>query len=167
VEWGHNRDKEHLGQVSMALLTGVTSRIPTYYELLPGSMSDTNTIACFFERMKKYGTERIKVLLDSGFYSEKNIHLMLKNHIGFYIPVPANIKWQQKLIDEYRDAVEMLEYVLSDPDNEGQEILHGMTIMDKIDGHRVWKHLYFDGTRRIQHIYSFFFLHYADGKMNF
>jgi transposase len=76
VEYGHNRDHEDLAQVNMALLTGVTSHIPTYYELHPGSMSDTKTVANFAERMKKYGTNRIRMVLDRGFYSATNISLM-------------------------------------------------------------------------------------------
>jgi transposase len=67
VEYGHNRDEEDLAQINIALLTGVFSHIPTYYEIHPGSMSDTQTINSFIMRMKKYGTERIRILLDRGF----------------------------------------------------------------------------------------------------
>lgn len=155
VEYGHNRDKENLAQVNMALLTGVSSRIPTYYELHPGSMSDTKTVASFIERMKKYGAERICMLLDRGFYSEANISLMLKSHIGFYIPVPTTVKWQGELIDEYRDAVEMPEHIIHISE-DGKEALYGMTVLDKIEGRRVWKHVYFDGARRTEHIASLF-----------
>ena len=155
VEYGHNRDHEDLAQVNMALLTGVTSRIPTYYELHPGSMSDTKTVASFAERMKKYGTERIRMLLDRGFYSAANISLMLNARIRFYIPVPTTVKWQGELIDKYRDAVEMPEHVIHISE-DGKEGLYGMTILDKIDGRRIWKHLYFDGARRTEHIASLF-----------
>ncbi|MDR1486734.1 MAG: transposase [Deltaproteobacteria bacterium] len=157
VEWGHNRDKEHLAQINIALLTGVTSRIPTYYEIHPGSMSDTKTIASFIARMKKYGMERIRILLDRGFYSAKNINLLLEDRIGFYIPVPTTVGWQRELIDTYRDAVEMPEYVIpSSGEGRQSELLYGMTVLDKIDGRRVWKHLYYDGERRIWHIRSLF-----------
>jgi transposase len=118
-------------------------------------MSDTKTIASFLERMKKYGTERIRMLLDRGFYSEKNMKIMLQSHIGFYIPVPTTVQWQGKLIDEYRDAVEMPEHVIHISE-DGREALYGMTIFDKIEGRRVWKHIYFDGARRIEHIASLF-----------
>jgi len=155
VERGHNRDKEDLAQINMALLTGVTSHIPTYYELHPGSLSDTKTVASFIERMKKYGTERIRMLLDRGFYSAANIGLMLQGRIGFYIPVPTAVKWQGELIDELRDAVEMPEHAIHLTE-DGREALYAMTVLDKIDGHRVWKHIYFDGARRTGHIASLF-----------
>ena len=155
VEYGHNRDGEDLGQVNMSLLTGVTSHIPTYYELYPGSMSDTKTIASFIERMKKYGTGRIRMLLDRGFYSAKNIKALLEGCMGFYIPVPSTVGWQSELIDTYRDDVEMPEHIIT-LSEDGKEALYGMAILDKIEGKRVWKHLYYDATRRAEHIASLF-----------
>ena len=155
VERGHNRDGEDLGQVNIALLTGITSHIPTYFELYPGSMSDTKTIASFIERMDKYGTGRIRMLLDRGFYSAKNIKALLEGHIGFYIPVPSTVGWQAELIDAHRDDVEMPEYIIS-LSEDGRQALYGMTILDKIEGKRVWKHLYYDTVRRSEHIASLF-----------
>ena len=155
VEWGHNRNREGMAQVNMALLSGVKSRIPTYYELHPGSMSDTRTLKGFLERMKKYGAGPIHTLLDRGFYSASNISAMLKGGIGFYIPVPANVKWAQGLIDECRDAVEMPEHII--PAAEGdRRTLYGMTVLGKMDGKRVWRHVYYDAARRADHIESLF-----------
>ena len=155
VEYGHNRDKESLAQVNMALLTGVKSTIPTYYELHPGSMADTKTLTGFLTRMGKYGIGSIRMLMDRGFYSAKNIESLLKGHTGFYIPVPANIKWAQALIDENRDAVEMPEHIIWQSE-DGLKAVYGMTILDKMDGRRVWKHIYFDTSRRTEHISSLF-----------
>jgi transposase len=155
VEWGHNRDREGLAQLNMALLTGTSSRIPTYYECHPGSMADTKTIAGFLERMKKYGTKRIRMLLDRGFYSAANIRAMLAGHIGFYIPVPSSVAWQGALIDDCRDAVEMPEHVISISE-DGLKAVYGMTALDKMEGKRVWKHVYFDTARRVEHITSLF-----------
>ena len=155
VEWGHNRDRESLPQVNMALLTGVTSRIPTYYELHPGSMSDTKTLRPFLERFARYGAGRVDALLDRGFYSAANVSAMLAARVGFHIPVPANIKWGQDLIDAHRDEVESPEHVIWSSD-DGRRALYGMTVLGKIDGKRVWKHLYYDPVRRGEHIASLF-----------
>jgi transposase len=155
VEYGHNRDREDMAQINMALLTGVTSHIPTYYELYPGSMTDVKIIAGFLERMKKYGTERIRMLLDRGFYSAVNIKSLLKSHTGFYIPVPSSVAWQFNMIDTYRDDTEMPEHIIH-LSEDGREAVYGMTVLDKIDGHRVWKHIYLDTARRTEHIASLF-----------
>jgi hypothetical protein len=155
VEFGHNRDGEKLAQVNMALLTGVKSRIPTYYELHPGSLSDTRTLKGFISRMEKYGVGHLRMLLDRGFYSATNISAMLKSHVGFYIPVPSNVKWAQELIDNRRDDVEMPEHIICLSEDNRQTI-YGMTVLDKMDERRAWKHLYFDTARRTDHISSFF-----------
>ena len=156
VEYGYNRDREDLAQVNMALLTGVSSRIPTYYELHPGSLPDTKTLKGFLERMAKYGTGRIRMLLDRGFYSAANISSLLKGSIGFYIPVPASLTWAQRLIDECRDAVEMPEHIIGVPEGE-RRALYGMTSLGKMDEKRVWRHVYYDAARRTEHIESLFF----------
>jgi transposase len=156
VKYGYNRDYENMAQISMALLTGVTSRTLTYYELYPGLMADTKTIAGFLERMKKYKTERIRMLLDRGFYFAANISVMLKGHTGFYLPVPATVAWQGELIDKYRDGVEMPEHIIH-LSEDGREALYGMTVLDKMEKRRVWKHVHFDTARRTEHIASLFF----------
>ena len=155
VEWGHNRDRENLTQVNMALLTGVTSRIPTYYELHPGSMSDTTTLKGFIQRMDKYQVGRIRTLLDRGFYSASNIKAMLDAGVGFYIPVPANIAWAKDLIDASRDAVEMPEHIIAGEEGRRQA-LYAMTVLGTMEGKRVWRHVYYDAARRCEHIESLF-----------
>jgi transposase len=155
VEYGYNRDREKLPQINLAILAGVASRIPTYYEVLPGSMSDVKSILVFTEKLKKYGVGTLRMLLDRGFYSDYNLSCLLKEHISFYIPVPTNIKWGQELIDRYRDDVEMPEHILSVTDDR-KDAVYAMTVTAKMDGHRVWQHIYYDTARRTEHILSFF-----------
>jgi transposase len=155
VEYGHNRDREKLPQINLAILAGIASRIPTYYEILPGSMSDVKTIKVFTEKIKEYGTGRLRMLLDRGFYSAYNLGCLLQGGISFYIPVPANIKWGQELIDRYRNDVEMPEHILSVTD-ERKDAVYAMTVLSAMDGHRIWQHIYYDTARRTEHILSFF-----------
>jgi transposase len=155
VEWGYNRDREKMAQINLALLTEVRGHLPTYYEILPGSMSDVRTVKVFTERMKRYEMGRIRMLLDRGFYSEANLKCLMDERIGFYIPVPAHIKWAQTLIDTHRDAVEMPEHIISVTDDR-KDAVYGMAILDRLDGRRVWKHLYYDTARRTEHILTLF-----------
>ena len=155
VEWGHNRDREALAQVNMALLTGISTRIPTYYEVHPGSMSDTKTLQGFLARVGRYGTGRVRTLLDRGFYSAANIAWMLTSSTGFHIPVPSNIRWAQDLIDARRDDVENPEHMIWEPGDDSRP-LYAMAVLDKMEGKRVWKHLYYDPVRRSEHIAQLF-----------
>ena len=155
VEWGHNRDKEAIPQINLALLTSVATRIPVYYEVLPGSMSDVKAMTSFLKRMEKYSIGRIRMLLDRGFYSASNIDELLAGHVGFYIPVPANVKVYQELIDLNRDNLEMPENIISVTE-DNKDAVYGMTMLGKISGKRVWQHIYYDTARRTEHILSFF-----------
>jgi hypothetical protein len=49
----------------------------------------------------------------------------------------------------------MPEHVIHISEDE-RKALYGMTVIDKIDGRRVWKHLYFDSGRRTEHIAALF-----------
>ncbi|MDR1183285.1 MAG: IS1634 family transposase [Coriobacteriales bacterium] len=155
VEYGYNRNKEKLAQINIALLSGAKSKIPTYYEILPSSMSDVKTIGSFVEHMKKYGIARIRMLLDCGFYSALNLGLLLKEKMGFFIPAPANISSTQTLIDTYRDALEMPEYIIS-LSEDNRDAIYGMTVLSKMEGKRVWQHIYYDTARRTEHVLSLF-----------
>jgi hypothetical protein len=155
AEYGYNWDGEKLAQINLALLTGVASHIPTYYEILPGSMSDVKTITGFCEHMKKYDAGRLRMLIDRGFYSSANLKRLLDDHIGFLIPAPSHIKTYQDLIDEYRDTVEMPEHIISVTD-DNKDAVYGMTVLAKIAGKRVWQHVYYDKARRTEHILAFF-----------
>jgi transposase len=155
VEYGHNRDNEPLAQINLALLTGVASRIPTYYEVLPGSMTDVKMIRAFSERMKKYGVGRMRMLLDRGFYSAANLKCMLDNRMGFIIPMPSNVKTSQELIDKNRDTVESPEHIIVLSET-GRDAVYGMTVLGEVDGKRVWYHIYYDTARRSEHILSFY-----------
>lgn len=155
VEWGHNRDREKMPQINLALLTSVKTHIPTYFEILPGSMTDVKTIKVFTEKLRKYDIGRIRMLLDRGFYSESNLKRLLDERIGFYIPVPANVAWARDLIDRHRESVEMPEHAISLADDDAYT-LYGMSTVGKMDGRRVWRHIYYDSIRRSEHIRAFF-----------
>jgi transposase len=155
VEYGHNRDGESLAQINLALLTGVASRIPTYYEVLPGSMADVKAIRVFSERMKKYGVGHVRMLLDRGFYSAANLKCMLGNRMGFIIPMPSNVKTAQELIDKNRDSVESPEHIIV-LSEDARDAVYGMTALGEIDGRRVWYHIYYDTARRSEHLLSFY-----------
>jgi transposase len=118
-------------------------------------MSDVKTIEGFIKRMKKYGCGRIRMLLDRGFYSGPNIRALLDAHVGFLMPVPANIKSYQALVDGHRDNLEMPENIIK-LSNGGKDAVYGMTVLGRVGQKRIWQHIYFDTARRHEHILSLF-----------
>ncbi len=55
VEWGYNRDQEHLPQVSLCMLMGETSRLSIYQVLYSGSLKDVSTLDTALAKMDGRG----------------------------------------------------------------------------------------------------------------
>lgn len=62
VEYGYNRDGEHLSQINIALLSGMDNDIPFYYEILPGSLHDVSSLPTFLTMLGKLGMKRISLI---------------------------------------------------------------------------------------------------------
>ena len=83
-EWGHNRDNEKLPQINLCLLLGEKSRLPVFQTYYNGSLSDVVTLeATLNEFIGVVGKKRITVIMDKGFYSQKNLN-MLYGHIEIW-----------------------------------------------------------------------------------
>jgi transposase len=155
VEWGYNRDKEKMPQVNIALLSGMTSRLPTSYILLPGSVSDTTCVDELVGRMAKYGIKGIGLILDRGFHSLDNVNDMIAARHRFMMPVPGNVNAAKHLIDSCRADIESdLHFV--EVSDDGTAAVYGMSIPGTVSGKRIWQHVYFDTARRVEHISVFF-----------
>ncbi|MDR1871153.1 MAG: IS1634 family transposase [Deltaproteobacteria bacterium] len=91
VKYGRNKDDEHLPQINIAMLIGENSRLPVFYRMLPGNISDVSTIEKLIKDIEFLNIKDIKFVLDRGFYSSKNINLMYKHRHKFIISSRRNI----------------------------------------------------------------------------
>lgn len=105
VRYGKNKDHEPLPQINLALLYGEQSRLPVYYRKLPGNISDVTTIRQLLIDLDFLQVQKVKLVLDRGFYSEKNINALYRNHHQFLIAVPKTVKWVQLKLDEVKDMM--------------------------------------------------------------
>jgi Transposase len=105
VKYGKNKDHEHLEQINLALLYGEQSRLPFYYRKLPGNISDVMTVQNLIADISQLAFKKIKLVMDRGFYSEKNVNDMLKSHFKFIIGVKKSALFVQKAIDKARGEI--------------------------------------------------------------
>ena len=105
VRYGKNKDHEPLPQINLALLYGEQSRLPVYYRKLPGNISDVKTIRKLLLDLDFLKIEKVKLVLDRGFYSEENINSLYQNHHKFLIAVQKSLKIVQNKLDEVRDTM--------------------------------------------------------------
>jgi transposase len=105
VRYGKNKDHEHLAQINLSLLFGQQSRLPFYYRKLAGNIPDVKTLKKLLADMKTLGYEKIKVVLDRGFFSAANINELYRHHIKFLIAARLSLKLVQTQLDTVRDTM--------------------------------------------------------------
>jgi transposase len=105
VRYGKNKDHEHLAQINLSLLFGQQSRLPFYYRKLAGNIPDVKTLKKLLADINALGYEKIKVVLDRGFFSAANINELYRHHIKFLIAAKLSLKLVQTHLDTVRDAM--------------------------------------------------------------
>jgi transposase len=105
VRYGHNKEHDPLEQINLALLFGEQSRLPFYYRKLAGNIPDVKTLKKLLADMNTLGYEKIKVILDRGFFSAANINDMYRHHMKFLIATRLSLKIVQTNLDAVRDKM--------------------------------------------------------------
>ena len=105
VRYGKNKDHEHLAQINLTLLFGQQSRLPFYYRKLAGNIPDVKTLRKLLADMNTLGYEKIKVVLDRGFFSAANINDMYRHHMKFLIAAKLSLKLVKTHLDTVRDKM--------------------------------------------------------------
>jgi hypothetical protein len=100
VRYGKNKDHEHL-----SLLFGQQSRLPFYYRKLSGNIPDVKTLRKLLADMNTLGYEKIKVVLDRGFFSAANINDMYKHHMKFLIAAKLPLKLVETYLAPVREKM--------------------------------------------------------------
>lgn len=157
VRFGKNKDGDALPQINLALLFGEKSCLPFYYRKLSGNLPDVTTVKQLLRDMEFLGCNKIKLVLDRGFYSEGNINALLTEHLKFLIGAKLSLKFVGGELDKVRDSLHAWQNFL--PDSE----TYGFTVPiqwkysrrrpykgDEIrEGRRVYLHFYFDTLKAL------------------
>lgn len=115
VEWGYNRDNEHLPQVNLCMLMGETSRLPVYQVPYSGSLKDVSTLETTLSKMNALSTHKnTLVVMDKGFFSTRNVNAMLNGPepTRFVIAMPFTSKFAQKVVESERKDIDCLDKTL-------------------------------------------------------
>jgi transposase len=160
VEWGYNRDGENLPQINMCLLIGYQSRYPIYQSVYQGSLKDVTTLKTTIRTLRALAGEKpIIVVMDKGFFSEKNINAMLgeRQHVDFIIAVPFTCKFSKDLVKSERKGIDTISNTIV----SGKESLRAVTkILKWNNTHRVYVHVYYN-TRKAHGMREDLYIHVA------
>ena len=151
VMLGYNRDGEKLPQVNLLMVVSQKTKLPLWYEQLPGAINDITTLVDTTRAFVQTGVTSKKLVLDRGFASQRNISCLLKNHFKFTMGIPLErfTTYREKLKRAYE------ENRFCDPSNtltlfDDYETAQtqACTELLNIDGHRVYLHMYYTDAYR-------------------
>lgn len=156
AKYGKNKEGDPLRQLNLALLYGENSRLPVYYRKMPGNISDVSTIANLLKDIDFLEMEKLNLVLDRGFYSEKNVNDLMRHHHKFLIGMRLSVRLVKRKLEQIRGA-EMIRwenfhdelglYVLSFTEswNYHEEQPRTGAVID--EKRRVYIHFYYNDQR--------------------
>ena len=110
VKYGKNKDDDHLPQINLALVFGEESRLPFYYRKLAGNVPDVKTIQELLRELDVLGYEKVKLVMDRGYYSAENINALFKKHLKFLCGTSSALSFAREFIREIGSKRDHYEY---------------------------------------------------------
>ena len=152
VKYGKNKDDDQLPQINLALVFGEESRLPFYYRKLAGNVPDVKTIQELLRELDILGYEKIKLVMDRGYYSVENINALFKKHMKFLCGTSSALSFAKEYIREIGSKKDHYEYYNSNLelyvftrtiawDYEQERPYKGDVIKEE---RRIYLHLYFN-----------------------
>lgn len=155
VRYGKNKDNDSLPQVNMALVFGEESCMPVYYRILPGNITDVMTIRKLIKDIDFLEINKLKLVLDRGFYSANNVNALFKGHHKFLLAIKINNRFVSGFLEKAK--AEMHDFTHYDAEREVyqwestgewpyvQKDRYGNIALE--EGRRIYVHVYYNGQR--------------------
>ena len=142
VEHGYNRDGEKLPQVNLCMLVGEQSRLPVFQKEYSGSLKDVNTLETTLETIYRISGSKLRLVMDKGFYSLKNLKTMLKGRKtkGFLISVPFTAGLAKKAVVRSKADAENPENAIA----WEKQSIQGFTYREELMEKKLYVHVYYN-----------------------
>lgn len=101
AEYGYNRDKENLPQINLGMYYGEKSRLPIYYNVYSGSITDKTELQYMLKDNDIVGINNIKYVMDKGFFSKQNLKYFEEKGLKIIIPTSFTLKYSKELVKEH------------------------------------------------------------------
>lgn len=87
---GHSSNEDYVPQINLALLLSMDKKQPSFFRLVPGSISDVSIVTT---TMREAGLKKAILIGDKGFYSKGNVKFLEENHLGYILPVKRTVSF--------------------------------------------------------------------------
>ena len=105
LEYGYNRDGEKLPQINLGMYYGEDSMRPIFYCTYPGSINDKSHLRYMMRNNKRLNINKVKFVMDRGFFSKDNIEYMAQKAYPFMVAIPSHYKIAQTIIKKHGEEV--------------------------------------------------------------
>jgi transposase len=158
VRYGKNKDQEHIEQINLAVLFGEETQLPFYYRKLPGNITDVKTVKNLIKDIEQFEYNKIKLVMDRGFYSGDNINAMLAAHLKFLIGVKVSLTLIQDVLTSAREKIRDFNHYVPDSDLYAySETIAWHYVQERPykggrveEERRMYLHLYFSGEKALE-----------------
>lgn len=106
VERGYNRDGEELAQFNLGMFCDEVSKMPLYYNCYNGSLTDRTNLSYVLANAKSVGIERVKMILDGGFWSEECLTSLHACCEAYTVGMPLHLKESERLLLAHGAGIE-------------------------------------------------------------
>ena len=105
ARYGFNKSGDGLKTVKYLSLYSIETRQPVAFTKQPGNLPDVITIGNALTQLMALGVNKVEIVTDNGYYSEKNLSEMFQAHFGFITLAKTSLKWIRPEIDAHRQDI--------------------------------------------------------------
>ena len=105
VQYGRNKENDRLPQLNLLLVFGEKSGLPFYYRKLSGNIPDSKTVKHLLGELGILGFKNTKIVMDRGFYSEKNINELYREHVKFILAAKKSLSFTKGHLEAVYDDI--------------------------------------------------------------
>jgi len=95
IQYGHNKENDLLPQLNLAIVFGEKSNLPFYYRKLAGNIPDSKTLTHLLQDLKQFDFNKLKLVMDRGFFSKENINTLFEKHLKFLVSAKMSLSFIQ------------------------------------------------------------------------
>jgi transposase len=100
VERGYNRDGDDLAQFNLGMFCNENEKTPLYYNRYSGSLTDKTNLKYVLDNAKSIGIEKVKIVLDGGFWSEEALRNLNASCETFTVGMPSYLEEAGRIFEE-------------------------------------------------------------------
>lgn len=127
VEYGYNRDKEDLPQINLAMVVDSGNRLPLYYKVHEGSITDVTTLKGVLGEGFAFNMKKLTFVMDKGFFSVGNIGRMYSFGYHFIVSMSLASNRTCEAIDKVRDSLRHPRNIIT---TSAKETFYAMSMED-------------------------------------